>query len=186
MSTQTISVEPITCPQCKTLLNPVSHAVSHPVPPPAAHRSAEWIPLIRSAVQEVFEKMLGCEVVDRDAAPLEKSDLSAMVGLAGELVGMMAVCCDKPAACAVAGRMLGEEPPEIDDCVRDALGEVCNMVAGSFKARVPGLEKGCSLSVPTVLTGADYRLHSLAGVVHFAVSFSFDGLPFWITLDLHE
>jgi hypothetical protein len=35
------------------------------------------------------------------------------------------------------------------------------MVAGNFKNKISGLGDGCMLSVPTVITGADYSLHAL-------------------------
>jgi chemotaxis protein CheX len=41
----------------------------------------------------------------------------------------------------------------------DALGEVCNMIAGSFKHKVNGLSERCALSPPSVVTGKDYRVH---------------------------
>jgi len=43
----------------------------------------------------------------------------------------------------------------------DAVGEVCNMVAGCFKAKIDGLEDKCMLSVPTVISGGNFELHSL-------------------------
>ena len=34
------------------------------------------------------------------------------------------------------GKMLGTEEVTSAECIRDALGEICNMVAGSFKAQL--------------------------------------------------
>jgi chemotaxis protein CheX len=146
-----------------------------------------WLPLIRSSIQEVFEIMLACQTGPGvNHGPDGRADVTAMVGLAGELQGMMSVRCTSQAACGMAGAMLGMEITECDGDVRDALGEVCNMVAGNFKAKIPGLEKGCSLSVPTVITGGDYRLHPLADGEQVIVSFTFRDEPVWVSLDLHE
>ena len=99
-----------------------------------------WLPLIRSSIQEVFEIMLGCETGPGVTFPPgEKADITAMVGLAGELQGMMSVRCTSAAACGMASAMLGVEVNECDSDVHDALGEVCNMVAGNFKAKISGL-----------------------------------------------
>ena len=43
-----------------------------------------------------------------------------------------------------------------DQQMRDAIGEVANMIAGSFKNKLTGLAHGCMLSSPTVITGSDY------------------------------
>jgi len=43
----------------------------------------------------------------------------------------------------------------------DALGEMCNMIAGNFKNKLAGTDERCMLSVPTVISGGEYRFHSL-------------------------
>jgi chemotaxis protein CheX len=68
----------------------------------------------------------------------------------------------------------------------DALGEVCNMVAGNFKNKVAGLAEGCMLSPPTVVTGSDYSLHSLADFPALDVSLLFEGMPVVISLQIHS
>ena len=55
--------------------------------------------------------------------------------------------------------MTGMEFEEIDDTVQDAIGEICNMLAGAWKGKVPELAAHCGLSVPAVITGCDYNLH---------------------------
>ena len=46
-----------------------------------------------------------------------------------------------------------------DDSINDALGELCNMLAGGWKNEVPGLSSECALSPPTVISGRDYKVH---------------------------
>jgi hypothetical protein len=48
---------------------------------------------------------------------------------------------------------------EVDDTVKDGIGEICNMLAGAWKGKVPDLAANCGLSVPAVITGRDYNLH---------------------------
>jgi chemotaxis protein CheX len=82
--------------------------------------------------------------------------------------------------------MLGADDLSVGENVQDAFGEVCNMIAGSFKAKIAGLADGCALSVPTVISGKDYALHSLANGERYEVIFSFEGNPLSVTLDLHS
>ncbi|MGD0791582.1 MAG: chemotaxis protein CheX [Terriglobales bacterium] len=129
-----------------------------------AKRSHEenWLPILELATQEVFEIMLGCQV--KPAAQSEHKPnpgFTAMVGLAGALCGVVTVCCDAKTARQIAKGMLGETP-DSEEQVGDALGEICNMIAGNFKNKLAGTDERCMLSVPTVISGGEYRCHSLA------------------------
>src|ERR1700721_1237189 len=127
---------------------------------PGAH--GDWIPLLETATREVFELMLGSQLTvpaDRQEAGTE---VTAMVGLAGQLCGVLSVRCDGKAAALMTSKMLGVELDKVGPDVSDALGEVCNMVAGNFKNKIAGLAEGCLLSPPTVITGSDYNLHCMA------------------------
>ena len=85
----------------------------------------------------------------------------------------------------IAAKMLGTDEHTSEECIRDALGEVCNMVAGSFKAQLSGVAEQCMLSVPMVVSGKDYQLYPLADGLRIQISKSFEGALIWMTLDLH-
>jgi chemotaxis protein CheX len=82
--------------------------------------------------------------------------------------------------------MLGVPLEKAGPEVSDALGEICNMVAGNFKNKVAGLGDGCMLSPPTVISGSDYDLHSLAVAPALEVRLVFEGLPIAISLQIHS
>jgi chemotaxis protein CheX len=122
----------------------------------------EWQKRIENAAREVFEVMVGTGLTRLPAEPQrELPEHTAMVGLAGTLCGVVTVRCSSRTAAVIASKMLGIPPEEAANESRDALGEICNMVAGAFKNQVPGLQQDCLLSVPTVISGADYELQSL-------------------------
>jgi len=68
----------------------------------------------------------------------------------------------------------------------DALGEICKMVARSFKAQVSVVAQHCMLSVPAVVSGKDYQLDPLVDGLRIQVSKTFEGALIWIALDLHR
>ncbi|MGB9235998.1 MAG: OmpA family protein [Terriglobales bacterium] len=101
-----------------------------------AGRSQEenWLPVLELAVEEVFEIMLGCRVkpaLRTDHAPA--TEFTAMIGLAGALCGILTLCCDRKTARGLASCMLGPEIADSEEQVSDALGEICNMIAGNFE-----------------------------------------------------
>jgi chemotaxis protein CheX len=109
-----------------------------------------------------------------------------MVGLAGQLCGVLSVRCDRKAAALMTSKMLGVELDKVGADVSDALGEVCNMVAGNFKNKIPGLAEGCLLTPPTVITGSDYRLHSLAVSPSLELRLLFERMPVVVSLEIHS
>jgi chemotaxis protein CheX len=136
---------------------------------------------------EVFEITLGTSLGSAiEGSPHLNADFTAMVGLAGSLCGVVGLRASSESARRMAARMLGLEDVGMGDNVLDAFGEICNMIAGSFKGRIAGLADGCALSVPTVISGRDYALHSLANGDRFEAVISFEGNPLSVTLDLHS
>ena len=123
----------------------------------------EWADYVRESVQEVFGMMLGI-AVDK-FAPMEtpRAEVTSIVGFAGALRGLFIIRTSRETAAFLACKMLGTSQAGSDAEVRDAIGEVCNMVAGNFKAKVPGLDEHCMLSVPTTVSGEDYEIQPLRG-----------------------
>jgi chemotaxis protein CheX len=86
----------------------------------------------------------------------------------------------------MASRMLGVDLEKVGPELSDALGEVCNMVAGNFKNKISGLGDGCMLSPPSVITGEDYTVHTRPPMPTLEVNLLFEGMPLLITLHLHS
>jgi chemotaxis protein CheX len=152
----------------------------------ASGNHENWIPLIDTAAREVFELMLSSQLTlptDSQEKPL---DVTAMVGLAGQLCGVLSVRCTGKAAAMMASKMLGMDLDKVGPEISDALGEVCNMIAGNFKNKVSGLSEGCMLSPPTVVTGSDYSLHSMSDSPGLEVRLLFEGMPLNISLQIHS
>ena len=145
-----------------------------------------WLPTMQLAAQEVFDLMLACTLVLPQEPPAaEGLEITSMVGLAGQLCGVMSLRCSAKSAVRMASRMLGIDSEEETTAVWDAVGEVCNMVAGNFKNKIAGLGDGCMLSVPTVIAGADYSLRSLAAdTIHTIMLF--EGEPIVLSLEIHD
>jgi chemotaxis protein CheX len=153
----------------------------------AANGSHEtWVPLIDMAAREVFELMLSSQLTAPTTSDDADLDVTSMVGLAGQLCGVLSVRCSGKAAAAMTSKMLGVELDKVGPEVSDALGEVCNMVAGNFKNKVAGLAEGCMLSPPTVITGSDYDLRSQADSPALEVRLLFEGMPILISLQIHS
>lgn len=135
------------------------------------------------SVEEVFRLMLGAECVRDPGTPAAESEtLTAVVGFGGVLSGACVFRSSGTAAREIAARMAGTAFAEIDDTVKDAVGEICNMLAGAWKGKVPELAAHCGLSVPAVITGRDYKLHVQAPEFQLQRVYRFDLWRFTVTI----
>lgn len=154
-------------------------------PAPFVHDS--WQALLELSTCEVFEMMVGTQLKRaKDAQDVVVSEFTAMVGLAGSLCGVLSLRCSAESAGLIACRMLGMEPGQAQEESWDAIGEVCNMIAGNFKAKLAGMGNHCMLSVPTIITGGDYHMHSLADGGTVEIAMEFENSLLWVTLELHS
>lgn len=136
-----------------------------------------------ASVEEVFAMMLGvpCRRVDASLGA-EAEWVTAVVGFGGLLSGACVVRSGGEAARHAAGRMTGMEFAALDDTVKDAMGELCNILAGSWKGKVPSLTAHCGLSVPAVITGSNYKLHVQAPEFQLRHTYEFEGCRFEVTI----
>ena len=86
----------------------------------------------------------------------------------------------------MASKMLGVDLYKVGNDVEDAFGEIANMVAGNFKNKIPGIGDGCMLSVPTVVSGSDYRLHTMAESPAIELRLLFENMPIVISLQVSK
>jgi chemotaxis protein CheX len=119
----------------------------------------ELIALLDGDVREIFSTMVGMQISPGQLAETvaKFTDcVTAMIGFAGSYNGMISINTPQKFALAVASEMLGMEITECDDDVRDALGEIANMVGGSFKHHFVKDGHEVRLSTPSVMSGEEY------------------------------
>ena len=137
-----------------------------------------------TSVEEVFQLMLGVDC-RRYTGPVEAGEpesVTAVVGFGGLLSGACLFRSGSSAAMKIAAHMTGMEFVDVDDTVKDGIGEICNMLAGAWKGKVPLLAANCGLSIPAVITGRDYNLHVQAPEFKLHHTYKFDGASFEVTI----
>jgi len=129
--------------------------------------------------------MVGTEVtIVADRKLPVHANVTGVVGIGGAFSAVLTLRCSMTAGAKVAAQMLGIPADEATSQCADAIGEICNMVAGQFKAKV-GHEATCMLSIPSVITGKNYAIHSVR-CSEIEIALLYDGEPIWITLDVRS
>jgi chemotaxis protein CheX len=136
-----------------------------------------------ASVDEVFQMMLGVKC-KRVPGPMEieQDSVTAVVGFGGLLSGACVFKSGSHVAMKIAECMTGIHFEEVDDTVKDGAGEICNMLAGAWKGKVPELAANCGLSIPAVITGRDYNLHVQAPEFKLVHAYSFEDAGFEVTI----
>jgi chemotaxis protein CheX len=118
-------------------------------------------PFTRST-QEVFQTMLACECEfgKPQSGPIAHTtdQVTAVIGLSGHMIGSITISFSTKTATNILDRILGIETDEVDDFVRDAIGEVANTIAGKGKRDLSQFE--LDLGLPQVIVGGNYCLYS--------------------------
>jgi chemotaxis protein CheX len=160
-------------------------SASSPAQPAASvFPQTEWPQILCATAIEVFATMVGVSVV----APPEGefrilAEVTGMVGIAGVLRAIFSLRCSLKSATLLSSHMLGVSMEEAAAQKADAVGEICNIIAGYFKAKI-GLGDVCSLSVPTVLSGTNYQIHSPGQTTHLGLPLLYENEIIWVALDI--
>jgi chemotaxis protein CheX len=145
---------------------------------------------IIDATKEVFSTMVAMEV--EDCYPLIEPvtqfhcSVTGMVGMAGSYTGMLSLHCPALLAMKITSNMLGMEVEDVGEDVNDALGEIANMLGGHVKQVLSKGGLDLNLSIPTVISGETYTIHSTNGDDCVVIPFQNDGETFLVGLTLKK
>lgn len=138
-------------------------------PAPAADPQLDLllIDTLRACAHDVFDKMVGTALAagtpsDGDA-PRPQSNVVGQIGFGGSRCGLVVFYATFAGAALITRSLLGmhnpDEPTRVE--VADAIGEITNMIAGSFRTRTATPGDAWAISIPTVTMGSDFYMTPL-------------------------
>lgn len=149
---------------------------------------AELLSNLMTSTEEVFETMVFKPLVRLPSADGEAAqkgtNVVATVAFAGHRRGLVAIHSSIDAARNIACAMLGIPEAEINGEIPDAMGEVANMVAGTFRNKLAAVEPASAIAVPTVTIGSDFSTKYLSAVRRARCPFEMEGMPIAVELIL--
>ena len=118
---------------------------------------------LSACARDVFETMVGRMLDERTPRPdpvCPAGNIVGTVGFTGSSAGLVVFQTSYEAARAITASLLGsdEEDASSRDDVIDAIGEVTNMIAGSFRTRLAIEGDAWAITVPTVTLGSDFYM----------------------------
>ena len=126
---------------------------------------AEIINPFLEATISVLETMAAVESIPGKAylknGSVAKGDVSGIVGITGDTEGSLSITFSKDCILYIVGRMFGENPDSINEEVKDAVGELTNMISGDSRRRLEEVGYHFSGSVPTVISGYSHEVRHI-------------------------
>ncbi|MBN2073688.1 MAG: chemotaxis protein CheX [Actinobacteria bacterium] len=129
-----------------------------------------FVSYIKKAVNDVFSTMIS--LVPVPGKPISRKnniiipgnkDVTGIIGFAGSITASIIVHFEKHAALMATSNMLGVDYYNIDNDVKDAVGEITNMIGGAVKAEFSKSGIELSLSLPIVISGKDFETNCVSG-----------------------
>ncbi len=146
----------------------------------------EFAKKIVETTEEIFSTMIFMDVSAGDPLSQGKQaigcHISAMIGLTGDFSAMLTINFPEAVGLSLTGAMLGIELKEIDADVKDALGEIANMVAGGLKERFAADGVNLELAIPTTISGKSYTIASPTKNNRIIIPFAVESGQFFIEI----
>ena len=143
-----------------------------------------------TATQNVFQEFVGISLTPGKPSiyiPQEdanKFDVSGIIGLAGEVVGVVVISLPKIPALKVTSKLVGKEVKIFDDFVTDAVGEIVNIIAGNVKKDME--EFKIVISLPSIVKGNGHTLSWISGVPVIKIPFASEYGDFFVFVSLKD
>ena len=115
-----------------------------------------------------------------------RGDISGIIGFTGEARGSLALSFSESCILRIVSNMLGEEICNINDDIKDAVGEITNMVSGVARKHLEGDGFNISAAIPTVVGGKDHSILHVLGGPSIIIPFEIAAGPFVVDVCLGE
>ncbi len=115
-----------------------------------------------------------------------RGDVSAIIGLTGDVKGTISVSFTEKSILTIVTNMFKEEVTELNDEVRDAAGEIANMISGQARQKLEGLGRNLKAAIPTVIIGKNHTITHITDEKIVAIPFNSNNGEFTIEVCFEE
>ncbi|AMY10446.1 hypothetical protein LuPra_03676 [Luteitalea pratensis] len=162
--------------------------MASPAPVVDRHATQPLIETLRACTHDVFGTMVGTALAE--GTPLvgdalrPQSNVVGQIGFGGSSSGLVVFYATFAGARAITCSLLGldtaDEPSKPE--VADAIGEITNMIAGSFRTRMATEGDAWAVSIPTVTMGSDFYMTALTDGQRTMLPFRMDDHEIFVEL----
>lgn len=126
----------------------------------------EFINPFLTAACQVIEQEIKCPVgkgaLRVQESPLASDEVTVLIGVTGEVKGVVLYCLGERTAKAFVGAMTGEATPTFDRMAESAVAEMGNVITGLASSMLEKAGYRCHISPPSLITGRGVVISTLA------------------------
>lgn len=113
-----------------------------------------------------------------------RGDVSGIIGFTGSAKGSLAISFSKASILKIISNMLGENHTEVNGEVRDAVGEITNMISGVARKNLEAQGLNILAAIPTVVSGENHAILHVLGGPSIIIPFETSAGPFYVDICL--
>jgi chemotaxis protein CheX len=114
-----------------------------------------------------------------------KGDVSGIIGFTGSARGSLAISFSKAAILRIVANMVGENYSDINGDVRDAVGEITNMISGVARKNLEAQGMNIQAAIPTIISGENHAILHVLGGPSIIIPFNTNAGPFYVDICLN-
>jgi chemotaxis protein CheX len=115
-----------------------------------------------------------------------RGDVSGVIGLTGKVSGTMSASFTEKSILSIVSNMVGEEMKEMNDEIRDAVGEITNMISGHARTKLAHLGRSLTATIPLVIMGKNHIITHITTYPIFAIPFTTTNGDFTVEVCFEE
>ena len=115
-----------------------------------------------------------------------RGDVSGIIGMTGSARGSLALSFSTKCILKIVSNMLGENHAEINSDVRDAVGEITNMISGVARKKLEAQGLNIVAAIPTVVSGKNHAIIHVLGGASIIIPFETGDGPFFVDVCLDD
>lgn len=146
----------------------------------------EYVNPFLASTKNTFETMVQLKVtpgaLQLKKQPFPTYDVSGIIGLSGDAVGSISISFPRVTALKVVSKFIGQEIKIVGAEITDAVGELANIIAGSAKRDLVGMN--LAISLPSVIIGRSHRLSGPSDAQNIVVPFTSELGDFAVEISL--
>ena len=98
-------------------------------------------------------------------------DVTGVIGLTGEAKGTISVSFNETSILAIVTKMFGEDMTELNDEIKDAVGEITNMISGQARQKLETEGRLIKAAIPSVIMGKNHTITHITSAAIIAIPF---------------